>query len=80
MKEGRKPEYPEKTPDDELQKGMVVRYIHGEREMWGLFPVFSSLAILLFTGVRDGATHGVTVSTSAFLACHQCCCAGSSLA
>ena len=27
-----------------------------------------------------GATHGVTVSTSAFLACHQCYCAGSSLA
>ena len=26
------------------------------------------------------ATRGVTVSTSAFLACHQCCCAGSSLA
>ena len=25
------------------------------------------------------ATHGVTVSTSAFLACHQCYCAGSSL-
>ena len=29
----------------------------------------------------DGtATRGVTVSTSAFLACHQCYCAGSSLA
>ena len=27
-----------------------------------------------------GATRGVTVSTSAFLACHQCYCAGSSLA
>ena len=26
------------------------------------------------------ATRGVTVSMSAFLACHQCCCAGSSLA
>ena len=26
-----------------------------------------------------GATRGVTVSTSAFLACHQCYCAGSSL-
>ena len=26
------------------------------------------------------ATHGVTVSMSAFLACHQCYCAGSSLA
>ena len=26
-----------------------------------------------------GATRGVTVSMSAFLACHQCCCAGSSL-
>ena len=25
------------------------------------------------------ATRGVTVSESAFLACHQCCCAGSSL-
>ena len=27
-----------------------------------------------------GATRGVTVSMSAFLACHQCYCAGSSLA
>ena len=27
-----------------------------------------------------GATCGVTVSTSAFLSCHQICCAGSSLA
>ena len=27
-----------------------------------------------------GATSGVTVSMSAFLACHQCYCAGSSLA
>ena len=27
-----------------------------------------------------GATRGVTVSTSAFLACHKCYCAGSSLA
>ena len=27
-----------------------------------------------------GATRGVTVSTSAFLSCHQCYCAGSSLA
>ena len=27
-----------------------------------------------------GATHGVTVCTSAFLACYQCYCAGSSLA
>ena len=29
---------------------------------------------------RLGATRGVTVSTSAFLACHKCYCAGSSLA
>ena len=28
----------------------------------------------------SGATRGVTVSMSAFLACHQCYCAGSSLA
>ena len=27
-----------------------------------------------------GATRGVTVSMSAFIACYQCCCAGSSLA
>ena len=27
-----------------------------------------------------GATHGVMISTSAFLACHQCCCVCSSLA
>ena len=25
MEEGRKPEYPEKTPGDELQKGWVLR-------------------------------------------------------
>ena len=31
-------------------------------------------------GYIRGATRGVTVSTSAFLACHQCYCAGSSLA
>ena len=30
--------------------------------------------------VSNGATRGVTVSMSAFLACHQCYCAGSSLA
>ena len=30
--------------------------------------------------VKDGATGGVTVSMSAFLACHQRYCAGSSLA
>ena len=30
--------------------------------------------------VKIVATRGVTVSTSAFLACHQCYCAGSSLA
>ena len=30
--------------------------------------------------VTDGETRGVMVSTSAFLACHQCYCAGSSLA
>ena len=29
---------------------------------------------------RFGVTRGVTVSMSAFLACHQCYCAGSSLA
>ena len=30
--------------------------------------------------LSSGSTHGVTVSMSAFLACHQCYCAGSSLA
>ena len=30
--------------------------------------------------IRHGATRGVMVSISAFLACHQCYCAGSSLA
>ena len=29
--------------------------------------------------VTNGTTHGVTVSMSAFLACHQCYCAGLSL-
>ena len=32
------------------------------------------------TCCHTGATRGVTVSMSAFLACHQCYCAGSSLA
>ena len=31
------------------------------------------------TSRRFGETRGVTVSTSAFLACHQCSCAGPSL-
>ena len=30
--------------------------------------------------LKLGATRGVSGSTSAFLACHQCCCGGSSLA
>ena len=30
--------------------------------------------------LQPGATRGVTVSMSAFLACHQCYCTGSSLA
>ena len=41
-------------------------------------PVFKSLVSLLLG--KKGATRGVTVSISAFLACHQCYCAGSSLA
>ena len=32
------------------------------------------------TVMHEGATCGVTVSTAALLACHQCYCAGSSLA
>ena len=28
----------------------------------------------------SGTTRGVTVNTSVFIACHQCCCAGLSLA
>ena len=35
---------------------------------------------VLHTCSEQGATRGVTVSVSAFLACHQCYCAGSSLA
>ena len=31
-------------------------------------------------GTMQGATRGVTVSMSVFLTCHQCYCAGSSLA
>ena len=34
----------------------------------------------IFACLTDGATHSGTVSMSAFLACHQCYCAGSSLA
>ena len=37
-------------------------------------------ADVVVTAVIFGATRGVTVSMSAFLACHQCYCAGSSLA
>ena len=38
-----------------------------------------SLCVMMF-GMNCGAMRGVTVSMSAFLACHQCYCAGSSLA
>ena len=40
----------------------------------------SSDEIMLSVDSLDLATRGVMVSTSAFLACHQCCWAGSSLA
>ena len=47
----------------------------------------SSLILLSFACIevgciefRSGATRGVTVGTSAFLACHRCYCVGSSLA
>ena len=36
------------------------------------------VAVVFWPGIH-GATRGVTVSMSAFLACHQCYCAGSSL-
>ena len=42
--------------------------------LWCLFGRMCSFS------VQNGATRGVTVSMSAFLACHQCYCAGSSLA
>ena len=45
--------------------------IHGS----GLNPLACTTAL---SGTK-GATRGVTVSMSAFLACHQCYCAGSSL-
>ena len=43
----------------------------------GLDPSFDTIAprvgrLLVFNATRLGATRGVTVSTSAFLACHQC--------
>ena len=45
---------------------------------------YTTLLVLMLTYgsvcvCDDGATCGVTVSLSAFLACHQCYCAGSSL-
>ena len=54
-------------------------------------PIGMSLLICTLAGQADtvlcmglllflGAMRGVMVSTSAFLACHQCYCAGSSLA
>ena len=42
--------------------------------------VASLLVHKLETIINIGATCGVTVSMSAFLACHQCYCAGLSLA
>ena len=46
-----------------------------------IFLCFPSVVdSLLFLLPMDGATRGVMVSMSAFLACHQCYCAGSSLA
>ena len=42
--------------------------------------IHSHMYKYISTDIRTyGATRGVTVSTSAFLACHQCYCAGSSL-
>ena len=42
--------------------------------------VFALQEVVLRQRPPTGATRGVTVSMSAFLACHQCYCAGSSLA
>ena len=43
---------------------------HAEQTEWPKPVSFTS----------KGSTRGVTVNTSAFLTCHQCYCAGSSLA
>ena len=48
-----------------------------------MLPIVSSMCDhtwLYTTCITVGVTRGVTVSMSAFLACHQCYCAGSSLA
>ena len=49
--------------------------------IWGSLFFFFFLVSSYISGVHHcGATRGVTVSMSAFLACHQCYGAGSSLA
>ena len=48
-----------------------------------LFPEGHMVSVCILSSeyhIISHATRGVTVSMSAFLACHQCYCAGSSLA
>ena len=82
MKEGRKPEYPEKTPGDELQK-MPQSKARRFKPQARLEPEARKADVLTVTPRvaprRQGRGVGVAVSMSAFLACHQCYCAGSSL-
>ena len=49
-------------------------FVTEDEVKWFPLPFFAGRCVLY------GATRGVTVSMSAFLACHQCYCAGSSLA
>ena len=58
---------------------MVVRYRHVRNHPLNLC-LFVCLFVLSCCLQTHGATCGVTVSMSAFLACHQCYCAGPSLA
>ena len=52
----------------------------GQNKMKACFCILKDRQCNPLSVTKVGATRGVTVSMSAFLACHQCYCAGSSLA
>ena len=58
----------------------VIRYVCLTGQSIRLLRVAITLMLDIKRKLFNWATRGVTVSMSAFLACHQCYCAGSSLA
>ena len=62
------------TPLTEAAKEQCCSFGHDAVSMTEGQVVLSFLDVIL-----PSSTRGVTVSTSAFLACHQCYCTGSSL-